>query len=240
MRIVIASAACVLLGLVQPARADDKPLERAELDKRAARVAYEAALAGTEMFNKGDHAGCFRLYQGTLQALAPMLDHRPQLAAAVVEKLDKAKAMRPVDGAFVLREALDSIIGKSKPTKSLWDRLGGEQAVRTVVHEAGTAAAADPKVNFTRNGTVKIDEKGVARLEQLLVEFISEKTGGPLKYTGKDMKTAHAGMKITEDEFNALTEHILAALKKAKVLQPEIDELMEIVAATKKDIVEKK
>src|SRR5262249_18508571 len=128
MRTLFAIAACAL-GLVLPARADDKPLdksaplERAELDKRAARVAYEAAVTGTEIFNKGDHAGCFRLYQGTLQALMPMLDHRPQLATSVAEKLAKAKTMRPADGAFVLREALDAIIGKPKPTKSLWDRL---------------------------------------------------------------------------------------------------------------------
>jgi hemoglobin len=167
-----------------------------------------------------------------------MLDHRPALAATVGEKLAKAKAMTATGGAVVLREALDAVMGQAKPSKPLWERLGGEKAVRDIVREAGTAAATDPKLNFTRNGTFKLDEKGVARMEQLLVEFVSEKTGGPLKYTGRDLAATHKGMKITDDEFNVLMGHVTATLKKHKVAQPEIDELVAIIAATKKDIVE--
>src|SRR5262245_29223333 len=123
MRRGIAVAVCLFVIVNVPAaRADDKPLDRAELDKRAAKVAYDAALAGSDLFNKGRHDECVRLYQGALMALLPMLDHQPMLTATVKDKLDKAQGLRAIEGAFVLREALDAVIGKPKPGKPLWDR----------------------------------------------------------------------------------------------------------------------
>ncbi|HEV3147007.1 MAG TPA: group 1 truncated hemoglobin [Gemmataceae bacterium] len=124
--------------------------------------------------------------------------------------------------------------------KALWDRLGGEKAVRAVVKELIAESAKDPKVNLTRNGKFKLDEKGLAQLEQLLVEFVSQATGGPLKYTGRGVKPVHAGMGITDAEFNAMAGHLVDTLKKFNVPQKEIDELIAIVGATKTDIVEKK
>jgi hemoglobin len=124
--------------------------------------------------------------------------------------------------------------------KTLWERLGGAEAVKAVVKDVLAAAAKDPEVNLTRNGKYKLDEKSLANLEKLLVEFVSANTGGPLKYSGKDMKTVHAGMGITDAEFNVLGGHLVATLKKYKVPQKEIDELMLIVGSTRKDIVEKK
>jgi hemoglobin len=233
-------AASLMAVFASAARADDKPLDRAELDKRAARVAYEAALTGTELFNGGDHAGCARLYQGTLQALLPLLDHRPQLATTITDRLASAKTQRPAEAATTLREALDAIMGHAKATPTLWERLGGEKVVRTLVREAGTAAATDPKVNFTRNGQYKFDQKGVDRMEQLLVEFVSASSGGPLKYTGRDLAKVHKGMMITDAEFDVLITHLVATLKKHKIGQKEIDELVAGVERTRKLIVEKK
>jgi hemoglobin len=73
-----------------------------------------------------------------------------------------------------------------------------------------------------------------------LVELVSAVSGGPLKYTGRPMKELHAGMMISDAEFDALAGHLVATLKKYNVPQKEIDELVGIVAATRKDIVEKK
>jgi hemoglobin len=125
------------------------------------------------------------------------------------------------------------------PMNTLWNRLGGETAVVSVVHDLVAAAAKDPKVNFDRGGKYKLDDAGVTKLEKQLVDFVSSVTGGPRKYTGKDMKTVHAGMKITEAEFNALATDLVDVLKKHNVAQKEIDELITLVASTKKDIVEK-
>lgn len=223
-------------------RADDKPLERAELDKRVVATTYEIAVAGTKLFNDGNHEGCYRLYQGTITALAPLLDHRPKLQATVKELATKAASQKAVQGAFTLRDALDAIQSDIAPGKktTLWDRLGGEKAVKAVVHDFVLAAAEDKKVNFLRDGKFKLDAAGIAKLEQQLVELVSVVSGGPLKYTGRDMKTAHKGMGITDAEFDALAGHLVATLKKYKVPQAEIDELVGLVASTKGDIVEKK
>ena len=222
------------------ARADDKPLDRADLNKRIATAVYDATVAGTDIFNKGNYEGCYRVYQGTLTTLVPLLDHRPQLQTSVKAKIEKAKTQRFIEGAFTLRDALDEITNDLFPgKKALWDRLGGEKAVRAVVHEFVGAAAGDPKVNFLRNGKYKLDAKGVEKLEQLLVELVSAVSGGPLKYTGRDMKSSHKGMAITDAEFDALAGHLVATLKKFNVPQTESDELVKIVASTRGDIVEK-
>jgi len=232
----VATAIGLILVLASTAAAQDKPLERTELDKRAALAAYRAALAGTEIYNGGDHGGCARLYQGTLEALLPMLDHRPKLTALLTEKLTAAKALRAPQAATVLREALDEIMGQGKST--LWTRLGGETAVRALVKEAGTAAASDPRVNFTRGGKYKLDEKGVERMEQLLVEFVSAGAGGPLKYSGRDLVTVHKGMGITGDQFDVLMEHLRATFKKHKIAEREANELIAMVEKTRQQIVE--
>ena len=121
---------------------------------------------------------------------------------------------------------------------SLWARLGGEPAVKAVVHDFVLKAAADPKVDFTRGGKYPLDAAGVAHLEALLVQQISSVSGGPMKYTGRDMKESHAGMGITEEQFNALAGDLVVVLKIYKVPQKEIDELVGIIATTKGAIVE--
>src|SRR5687768_112374 len=82
--------------------------------------------------------------------------------------------------------------------KTLWERLGGEDSVRKVVKSFVQKGAKNPKVNFTRAGhpnTWEPTPKNVEVLEQRLVEFISSASGGPLKYNGKDMASAHKDMR---------------------------------------------
>jgi hemoglobin len=231
------------LALARPAPAAE-PLGRADLDIRIHAALADAINQGAPVFNAGNPDGCYYLYQGALTAVTPLLDHRPALQQSVTAKVQQAKALRTAsDRAFALRSAIDEVratIEKDVPqlaARTLWDRLGGEPAVRAVVHEFVLSAAPDPKVNFLRNGQFKLDEKGVANLEQLLVELVSAVSGGPLKYTGRDMKTVHTGMKITDAEFNAIAGHLIAVLKKYKVPPREIDELVGIIASTRKDIV---
>jgi hypothetical protein len=187
------SIVALALSLAVPASAQDKaanPLPRREVDQRILNVVVETIDLGADIYNKGNREGCYRLYQGTLQTVAAFLDHRPTLKEKVEKNLRKAKTLRtPAEQAFLLRESLDEIqkivdtdlARAAKPSKSLWNRLGGEAAVKAVVHDFVVAAAQDPKVNFTRDGQFPLDEKGVARLEQLLVELVSAVSGGPLK-----------------------------------------------------------
>ena len=238
MRWILAISATVLIGFAAPA-AD--PLSRTDLDKRLSKLVFETVTSGVDLYNAGNYEGCYRLYQGSLSAIVTLLDHKPKLAESVANQLAKAKKETATDAAFTLRTALDEIQNDIRGIKkSLWDRLGGQKSVEAVVHDFVGAAATNKKVNFFRDGKFKLDAAGVTRLEKLLVEFISANSGGPLKYTGRDMKSSHAGMKITEDEFNALAGDLVDTLKKYKVPQTEIDELVAIVASTKKDMVEVK
>jgi len=230
------------------ARADDPPpapLDRAELDKRAAKAAHDAAKLGSDLWTAGEIEGCFRLYQGALMTLAPILDHRPKLASFVKDRLDAAKEQRAEKGAFTLREGLDAVqkecsgdtAAATKKTAALWTRLGGEATVKAVIHDLIDAALKDPKVNFTRNGTYKLTDKSRVELEEHLVELISEVGKGPLEYTGRDVKKVHASMKITGDEFDAMVGHLTDALKKNKVPDADAKELVKLVNSIKSYIV---
>jgi hemoglobin len=124
---------------------------------------------------------------------------------------------------------------------SLYERLGGETAVRAVVDDFVARAAADPAVNFTREGRPtpwQPTPQNLARLKQRLVEFIATTAGGPMQYGGRDMVTAHRGMGITNAEFDALAGHLRAALDANDVPRRERDELLQAVSSTRGAIVE--
>ncbi len=109
------------------------------------------------------------------------------------------------------------------PPETLWDRLGGEKGVGKVVDDfVNTAGSSDPKVNFWRDPTHVPSKEEVADLKTNLVAFVSKAAGGPLKYTGKDMKDAHKGMKITDAEFDACAADLKAALEKNGVTADDV------------------
>ena len=64
-------------------------------------------------------------------------------------------------------------------------------------------------------------------------------TGGPCIYTGRDMKTAHAGLGISEADWNTSVKYLVATLDKFNVPTKEKDEILGAVSTLKKDIVEK-
>lgn len=128
------------------------------------------------------------------------------------------------------------------PDQSLYDRLGGEASIAAVVDDFVARAMADPAVNFTREGRPRPWEatpENLAKLKKHLVQFISLSTGqSPGIYEGSDMRSAHAGMKITAAEFDALAADLAASLDKFNVPEKEKGELLAIAASTKSEIVE--
>jgi uncharacterized protein (TIGR03000 family) len=127
------------------------------------------------------------------------------------------------------------------PEKSLYERLGGEKALKAVIDDFVARAAADPKVNFARKGTArewKATPENVAKLKAGLTRMLGAATGGPQKYTGRSMKDVHKGMAISDREFAALADDLKASLDKLKVPPKLQDELLALVAATGADIVE--
>ena len=90
--------------------------------------------------------------------------------------------------------------------------------------------AADKRING------QFANANIPRLKSLLVDQICAGTGGPCTYTGRDMKTAHAGMKISDGDFGALVEDLAKTLDKFKVPERK-NELLGILDPMKKDIV---
>ena len=122
----------------------------------------------------------------------------------------------------------------------MYDRIGGEAALSKVVDEFVAKAAANPKVNFTRNGKWNASDAAVKTLKMHLVDFLGSAFGGPQRYTGRSMKEAHRGNGITQAEFDALAADLRSVLEANKVPKQEISEIMKIAASTAPDIVEAK
>lgn len=114
---------------------------------------------------------------------------------------------------------------------SLYDRLGKKEAITAVVDDFVGNVAADTKINAA---FAKTD---IPHLKQMLVEQICQATGGPCVYSGKDMKTAHEGMHVTDDQFNALVGDLVKSLDKFKVGEKEKNELLTALGGMKGDIV---
>src|SRR5262249_4595535 len=223
--------------------------ERKDLDKQVYDSLRGVINRGADLYNADNPAGCYYLYEGALLTLRPLLDQHADLQQIIDSSLKNAARLPGTkERAFVLRQALDRVrrglrgdtAGAKLPAtgNTLWDRLGGEANVTKVVDDFVAAAAADPKVNFTRGGKVK--DVDVPRLKKLLVEQISDATGGPLKYTGRGMKEVHAGMGITDAEFDALAGHLKAALDKNGAKPEDAAAVLKVVESTRAQIVEKK
>jgi len=128
--------------------------------------------------------------------------------------------------------------GAMAKQKSLYSRLGGKKAITAVVNEFVGIVAGDARINKFFADTVK-DPKRVEKLKTNLVDQICQASGGPCKYKGKDMKTAHQGMGIDDAAFNALVEDLVAALNKFNVGETEKNELLGALGPMKSQIVEK-
>jgi hemoglobin len=119
--------------------------------------------------------------------------------------------------------------GQAKP---LYDRLGGRDAIAAVVKDfVEQRVAKDDRINaFFKNSDIP-------DLESKLVDQICQASGGPCKYTGKDMKTAHASMKVRDADFGAIVEDLKASLDHFNVPAKEQQELLGALAPMHDDIV---
>jgi hemoglobin len=127
---------------------------------------------------------------------------------------------------------------KDMKEKSLYDRLGKKKAITAVVDEFVSRVAADNRFNKFFAATAG-DKARLKKFKGNLVDQICEASGGPCKYKGKDMKTAHLGMGVSGGDFTALVEDLSGALDKFNVGAHEKDQLLGALAPMKAQIVEK-
>ena len=115
---------------------------------------------------------------------------------------------------------------------SLFKRLGGMDSIAAVVEDFRDRVAKDDRINQ------KFAKTDLARLRQMLIDQVCEASGGPCKYAGRSMKEAHAGMRVTTGEFDALVQDLVATLNHFKVGKTEQDEILSVLGPLKTDIVE--
>ena len=114
---------------------------------------------------------------------------------------------------------------------SLYQRLGGQQAITAVVDDFVANVAADKRINrYFRKADIP-------HLKMALVDQLCQATGGPCTYTGGSMREVHHGMKITSKAFDALVQDLVKTLNKFNVPQPEQQELLGLLGPMKTDIV---
>ena len=120
--------------------------------------------------------------------------------------------------------------------KSLYTRLGGYDAIALVVDDFITRLATDKRFEKFFTGFSDDSKK---RLRQHILDQFCAAAGGPCVYTGREMRTSHKGLGITEADWDAAAKHLVAALDRYKVPEAEKNELLAFVVSQKKDIVEK-
>jgi len=133
--------------------------------------------------------------------------------------------------AFGCSHTEGSTAGSGSGSKPLYDRLGGKEAITAVVDDFVGNLGADERINQRFANT------DISKLKTLLVEQICQATGGPCTYTGRDMKTTHKGMNLTDGDFNALVEDLKKSLDKFKVPDKEQGELLSALGGMKGDVV---
>ena len=116
--------------------------------------------------------------------------------------------------------------------KTLYERLGGEAAIRKLANDIAENHLANPLIK-TRFEIVEDMDK----TKQMVFEFICAGTGGPQTYTGNDMLTAHKGMNISEQEFIAVVDDILAAMDQNNMGETEKNDMLAIAYSLKDEII---
>jgi hemoglobin len=152
----------------------------------------------------------------------------PKLA---VEPLPKRIVDKPGLCGGILLDRKENFVSE----KSLYERLGGYEGITAFANDLLTRLRADAQLGrFWQNR----GDDGIAREKQLLVDYLCHAAGGPMYYTGRDMKISHKGMKISESDWSIFLKHAAATMEALRVAKKECDEVAAFVLALKAEIVE--
>ena len=121
------------------------------------------------------------------------------------------------------------------PEKSLYERIGGYDAIAAATDELLKRLTSDPVIGVYWRGH---STDSMKRDRQLIVDFLCEAIGGPVIYRGRDMKTSHEGLRITERDWDIFVAHIVATLDHFSVPEQEKQEFLECAGSLKGEIVE--
>jgi hemoglobin len=151
-------------------------------------------------------------------------------AKPAVKPAEKPTASEPAKAPAASSAAAPA----EKPAASspLFDRLGGMPAIEAVIADFVGNIAADERIN------APFAVADLKLLQKRLVEFVCVATGGPCQYGGRDMKSVHHGMGVTNAQFDALVGDLVKSLEKFKVPEKEKSELLGALGPLREQIVE--
>lgn len=141
----------------------------------------------------------------------------------------KPLAIAALIGAVSTTSLISAQAQTTSPT--LYEQLGGKDAITKVVHDMIVNVAADNRINHFFAKT------NIPHLQMQLVNQICEATGGPCKYTGLNMKQAHKGMNLSTADFNALVEDLQKSMNANNVPLGLQNQLLAILAPMQPDVV---
>ena len=119
--------------------------------------------------------------------------------------------------------------------KTLYERLGGYDGITGFVNDLLPRLQSDAQLGrFWQNR----GDDGIAREKQLLIDYLCTNAGGPVYYTGRDMKVTHKGMNISESDWTTFLGHAGDTMVALSVPQQECDDVVAFVLSLKDDIVE--
>lgn len=122
-------------------------------------------------------------------------------------------------------------------TKPLFERLGGSSGIEQIVDEVAKRHLANPTIRARFLPFLEPPEK-LQQLKVHLARFLELGSGGPQRYTGRDMKSAHRGMNISPAEYMAAVDDILASLATTGIDQQTRNDVLAIAWSLKADIVQ--
>ena len=127
----------------------------------------------------------------------------------------------------------------SQSKSSLYDRLGGKKAIDMVVSDFVDTVGSDQRIK-NQKVAERLAAIDINNLKRLVSDQVCMAAGGPCTYTGRDMKTTHKGLEITEAEWGYVVDDLVKTLNKYKVPDKEQQELLALLGPMKGDIVEVK
>ena len=120
------------------------------------------------------------------------------------------------------------------PDAPLYERLGGYDAIAAFVDDLLPRLLNDARIGVYWKGKCK---DSLRKDRQLIVDFLCSAFGGPVQYLGRDMKTSHDGLEISEADWMVFEQHVVATLKNVGVSGREYDEVMAATVSLKEDVV---
>jgi hemoglobin len=142
--------------------------------------------------------------------------------------------LRHLVAAGVFAASMAALTPVTAQERSLYQRLGGYDAISAVVAEFADRLFMDPKLEKFFGGMSADTRK---RFRQLNVELVCSATGGPCEYLGRPMPQSHAGSGIRDADFDQVAGHLVSTLDKFKVPKKEKDELLAIIGGLRPAIV---